>query len=32
MISQFQIERSRAIEPLFSKAPHPPQVTPRDYQ
>ena len=32
MISQFQIERSRAIEPLFSKAPHPPQVTPRPYQ
>jgi SWI/SNF-related matrix-associated actin-dependent regulator 1 of chromatin subfamily A len=32
MISQFQVERSRAIEPLFSLAPHPPQMTPRRYQ
>ena len=32
MISHFQIERSRAIEPLFSKAPHPAQMTPRSYQ
>lgn len=30
--SDYQIERSRAIEPLFFHAPHPPTETPRPYQ
>ena len=31
-VSDFQVERSRAVAPLFLRAPHPPQVTPREYQ
>ena len=28
----FQIERSRAVSPLFYRAPHPPNVTPMEFQ
>lgn len=32
MTSGFQIERSRATEPLFYRAPHPPNKTPFEFQ
>lgn len=28
----YQVERSRAVAPLFYRAPHPPQFQPRDFQ
>ena len=32
MSAAFTIERSRAVEPLFSRAPAPPGTTPKEYQ